>query len=181
MITMVTLKGPDNISTGTQSARLTEHLHRAQHQALPIDIMCGQTERNEWNNPYLNKNKLTWGRSNCPSTLYYFVYLKYEKKEKRSNHLYIQMHNFTHLTKYPESQEDHKTTGQFSIFIRGPFYSVVFFLLLFLPTLVHGWVRFYHILNVTVCVCVCVCVCVYVCVVHVCLLFPYNTLCKLFW
>ena len=47
IITMVTLKGPDNISTGTQSARLTEHLQCTQHQALPIDIMCGQTERNE--------------------------------------------------------------------------------------------------------------------------------------
>ena len=47
IITTVTLKGPDNISTGTQCARLTGHLQRTQHQALPIDIMCGQTERNE--------------------------------------------------------------------------------------------------------------------------------------
>ena len=60
-----------------------------------------------------------------------FCVLKVRKKKKRSNHLYILMHNFTHLTKYPESQEDHKTSGQFSIFTRGPFYSVVFFLLLF--------------------------------------------------
>ena len=83
MITMVTLKGPDNISTGTQSARLTEHLQRAQHQALPIDIMCGQTERNEWNNPYLNKNKLTWGLFKLPLYTLLFCVLKVRKKKKK--------------------------------------------------------------------------------------------------
>ena len=85
IITMVTLKGPDNISTGTQSARSTEHLQCTQHQALPIDIMCGQTERNEWNGQYLNENKLTWRCSNCPSTLVsiIFLYLKHTKKERK--------------------------------------------------------------------------------------------------